>query len=235
MDKGTVANYISFLIIVFGFAFSNDMILNIGLFAFSGAITNSLAIHMLFEKVPLLYGSGVIENRFESFKISIHNLIIDEFFSKENIDKFFTNELKQNNKIDLQPLLEQTDFTPAFESLKNTVMESSFGNMLGMFGGVSALEPLKEPFINKMKLSVIDISNSKSFQKILQKSLTTNSLNDELFAKINDIVIARLDQLTPKLVKNIISKLIKKHLGWLVVWGAIFGGLIGLVASFFYI
>jgi len=40
----------------------------IGVFAFSGAITNSLAIHMLFEKVPFLYGSGVIEVNFHSLK-----------------------------------------------------------------------------------------------------------------------------------------------------------------------
>ncbi|HHD78328.1 MAG TPA: DUF445 domain-containing protein, partial [Epsilonproteobacteria bacterium] len=27
--------------------------------------------------------------------------------------------------------------------------------------------------------------------------------------------------------------LIKEHLGWLVVWGGVFGGLIGLFSSFF--
>jgi len=29
-------------------------------------------------------------------------------------------------------------------------------------------------------------------------------------------------------VKNIIQRMIKEHLGWLVVWGGVFGGLIGL-------
>ena len=52
-----------------------------GLFALSGGLTNWLAIHMLFEKVPLLYGSGVIPNRFEDFKNGIKNLIMNEFFS----------------------------------------------------------------------------------------------------------------------------------------------------------
>ena len=52
-----------------------------GIFAFSGSITNWIAIHMLFEKVPFLYGSGVILDRFEDIKIGIRNLIIEELFS----------------------------------------------------------------------------------------------------------------------------------------------------------
>ena len=33
---------------------------------------------MLFEKIPFLYGSGVILDRFEDIKIGIRNLIIEE-------------------------------------------------------------------------------------------------------------------------------------------------------------
>ena len=39
-------------------------------FALSGGITNWIAIHMLFEKIPF-YGSGVIPKRFEEFKTGI--------------------------------------------------------------------------------------------------------------------------------------------------------------------
>jgi len=34
------------------------------------------------------------------------------------------------------------------------------------------------------------------------------------------------------MVKKIIENMIQKHLGWLVVWGGVFGGLIGLITSF---
>jgi Na+/H+ antiporter NhaD/arsenite permease-like protein len=34
------------------------------------------------------------------------------------------------------------------------------------------------------------------------------------------------------MVKDIIQQMIKKHLGWLVVWGGVFGGLIGLIAAY---
>ncbi len=232
MNKALVANLIAFLLIVIGIFLSNDIILTIGLFSFSGAITNSIAIHMLFEKVPFLYGSGVIEDRFEQFKLSIHSLIMTEFFTKESLDKFFQDEMS-GGKINFEPLLEKTDFAPAFESLKSAVMESSFGGMLGMFGGVQALEPLAEPFALKMKSAMNEIVHTETFQATLQETLGNGDLSDDVFDKINTLVTARLDELTPKMVKEIIQELIKEHLGWLVVWGAVFGGLIGFVGTFF--
>ena len=71
-----------------------DLLKNIGFFALSGAITNWLAIHMLFEKIPLLYGSGVISNRFEEFKSSIRDLMMQQFFTLENVEQFIEKEEK---------------------------------------------------------------------------------------------------------------------------------------------
>ena len=33
------------------------------------------------------------------------------------------------------------------------------------------------------------------------------------------------------MVKQIVQDMIRHHLGWLVVWGGVFGGLIGLITS----
>ena len=200
-----------------------------GLFALSGALTNQLAIHMLFERVPFLYGSGVIPNRFESFKASIKSLMMKQFFTKEQLQNFFAKEEK---KIDLTPIIEKTDFSPAYDALTKTVMESSFGGMLGMFGGESALEGLKEPFTNKLKSAVIKITTSESFDKTLQEHLQDSSLSDDLIISVENIIDERLNELTPQIVKEIVQELIKKHLSWLVVWGGVFGGLIGLISSF---
>ena len=49
--------------------------------------------------------------------------------------------------------------------------------------------------------------------------------------KVQGIVAARLNELTPQLVKEIVQDMIRAHLGWLVVWGGVFGGLIGLITS----
>ena len=65
----STTNLVAVLIIIacYLYPMDPDLIKSIGFFALSGAITNWLAIHMLFEKVPILYGSGVIPNRFDEF------------------------------------------------------------------------------------------------------------------------------------------------------------------------
>ena len=230
LNKSFLTNIIAISLIFLSFVESefSSLLLLAGLFALSGAITNQLAIHMLFEKVPFLYGSGVIPNRFEAFKSAIKNLMMNEFFTREQLETFFANEEK---KINLEPIIEETDFAPAFNALSKTVMESSFGGMLGMFGGESALDALREPFSLKMKTAVISIVNSDDFNTTLQNHMQSSSLNDDMLDSIENVIDARLNELTPVMVKEIVQKLIKEHLDWLVVWGGVFGGLIGLVSS----
>lgn len=232
MSKSLITNEIALLVVVIGFMLGSEIILMTGLFALSGALTNHLAIHMLFEKVPFLYGSGVVESRFEEFKASIHNLIMEQFFTQENLDKFFKSEFGDDKHFDFTKLINGTDFSIAFESLKSAVMESSFGGMLGMFGGEKALEPLKDPFEEKMKNSITQIVHTEAFQKSLQDTLSSGDITEDLTSKIDAVVKQRLDELDPGMVKEIVQKMIKEHLGWLVVWGGVFGGLIGFVSSF---
>lgn len=234
MNKSYIANFLAFVITLVGYFLNNELLLMIGLFALSGALTNAIAIHMLFEKVPFLYGSGVVENRFTQFKEGISSLMMNEFFTKENLQRFFEEEVTSNKShFNLTPILEKTDFTPTFEALKTAIIESPFGGMLGMFGGVAALEPLKEPFINKLQKSIVQISKNESFQQALHESLGNSNVSDDIYKKVSSIVDKRLEELTPKMVKEIIQKMIKEHLGWLVVWGAVFGGLIGVVSILF--
>ncbi len=200
-----------------------------GLFAFSGAVTNQLAIHMLFERVPGLYGSGIIERNFKTFKGSIHRMIMEQFFTKEKLDRFFQSE---EQKIDLSPLVESADFTPAFDALKQSVMESKFGAMVQMVGGEDALEPLRDSFSRKLKSAVSSIVGSHAFASQLAHHLQHSSLSEDLIESIEILVSKRLDELSPAMVKSLIQDLIREHLGWLVVWGGVFGGLIGLISSF---
>ena len=236
MNKSLLSNLIALLIVLVGYLLKYDILLTIGLFALSGSLTNYIAIHMLFEKVPFFYGSGVIENRFEEFKTTIQALIMNQFFNKANLTKFLENEInsKDKNIIDLSILIGKTNLKPAFDSLIDAVMESSFGSMLNMFGGPSALNELEKPFISKLTVAIGKIVNSDTFQINLKKSINSGNVTDEMHEKLERIVKTRLDELSPKIVKNIIEEMIRNHLGWLVVWGAFFGGLIGLASSFIY-
>ncbi len=201
-----------------------------GLFAFSGAVTNQVAIYMLFNKVPLLYGSGVIEKNFESFKGSIKNMIMTQFFNQEQLSSFFQNE---EQKIDLAPLVESADFSPAFIALKQSVMESKLGDALNFFGGEKALDSLQEPFAKKLKSAVVGIVSSDTFKAQINHHLEHSTLNDDLRDSVEKLITDRLNDLTPKMVNDLVHELIHTHLGWLVVWGGVFGGLIGLISSFF--
>ena len=231
MNKSLLTNLIALALLAGGYVYANQMVYYAGLFAFSGAITNWLAIHMLFEKVPGLYGSGVIPARFEEFKLAIKQLMMEQFFTKQNIDKFLSQEMSSSKTLNLEPVIAKVDFNPTFDSLVEVIAASSFGGMLAMFGGTDALQPLKQPFVEKMQQSMVDISQSDAVKLALKEQLEAPAMMDEIKTNIENIIDQRLNELTPSLVKEMIQKMIKEHLGWLVVWGGIFGGLIGIISS----
>jgi uncharacterized membrane protein YheB (UPF0754 family) len=224
MNMSSLTNLIALLITVVGYFMPGpfaSMVFDTGLFALSGAITNWVAIHMLFEKVPYLYGSGVIPSRFEEFKGGIKQLIVSEFFTRAHIERFF----QSNSANAAESLTSRIDFERVFEHLIEAIVESPMGNMLKMVGGRAALEPLKEPIIDKLKGVVTELANSPS------PSGEGADFTSALIAQVEKIIDARLAELTPQMVKTIIEDMIRKHLGWLVVWGGVFGGLIGVAAN----
>jgi len=231
LNKSIITNLIALTLTIAGILLDNHILYTVGLFALSGAITNWLAVHMLFEKIPGLYGSGVIPARFEEFKLAIRHLMMEQFFTQENIERFLTSGSEESTHIDLTPVIEKVDLAPAFDNLVTVIEASSFGGMLAMFGGTEALQPLKEPFIEKMKASISEITQSENFNELLKEELKQGSMVDGMQEKVSDIIEQRLNELTPKLVKEIVQEMIAKHLGWLVVWGGVFGGIIGLIAA----
>lgn len=232
MNKSLLTNLIALALLAGGYQSDNQIALYAGLFAFSGAITNWLAIHMLFEKVPGLYGSGVIPARFEEFKSAIKTLMMEQFFTQENIDKFLSKEMTGGKSLNLEPVIEKIDFNPTFDSLVDVIANSQFGGMLAMFGGTEALQPMKQPFVDKMKDAIIDMSQSDTIKDALKEQFESPAMMDEIRTNVENIIDKRLNELTPKLVKEMVQKMIKEHLGWLVVWGGIFGGMIGVISSF---
>lgn len=223
MNKSFITNLVSFLILSLGYfipEYKNILVMT-GSFALSGAITNWIAVYMLFEKVPFLYGSGVITQNFDSLRIEIKRLIMEEFFSLENIESFFEDPSRMPNKEDI---IKNVNFDQVFANLLETIEESSIGAMLQMVGGIEALDPLKEPFIEKLKNIIEKIYTDIKSNKKLE-------ISESLLSQIENIVDNRLEEITPEKVKQIMYNMIHKHLGWLVVWGGLFGGLIGMLIS----
>lgn len=230
-SKSLITNLFALAILLFGYVLANQVLIMVGLFALSGALTNWLAIHMLFEKVPGLVGSGVIPSRFDEFKLAIKNLMLEQFFNQENIDRFLSDSVK-DQRFDLEPVIQKVDLSGSYNRLVEVIMNSSFGGMLSMFGGADALTPLKEPFIENMKSSLVELVQQDSFHELLKDEVEQPDVIEEIQQKVAVIIDSRLDELTPQLVKEMVQQMIHQHLGWLVVWGGVFGGLIGFISAF---
>lgn len=222
MNKSLVTNLVAGFVVIIGIVVPSpsDVVFMTGLFALSGGLTNWLAVHMLFEKIPFLYGSGVVPTRFEEFKAGIKVLIVQEFFSREHVERFLSKaDANFSDRV-----LSRIDFDDVFEKLVDAIEESSLGKMLGMIGGRSGLLPLKEPIIKKLHLAVEDVVESLG-----KTDSGAHSAADELVLQIESIIDNRLAELTPEKVKKIVEEMIRRHLGWLVVWGGVFGGVIGFL------
>lgn len=233
LNKSVLTNLTAIAIICSSYLFLDysDLLMNAGLFALSGAVTNWLAIHMLFEKVPGLYGSGIIPNRFEEFKSGIQDLIMGQFFSKENIDRFFSDTKDHHITFDLTPILEDLDYEQIYEKMIAAILETQLAPLLQMMGGEKALEPMKPKFISKIKEALISFSEDPAVNTVISNKIKSTLSSDRMMNQVENIVTNRLNELTPKMVKEIIQEMIREHLGWLVVWGGVFGGAIGGIST----
>ena len=224
MNKSILTNIVALLITLIGIInpFENSLLLMIGLFSLSGGITNWIAIHMLFEKVPFVYGSGIIPKNFLIFKQAIKDLVIKEFFSRNNVE-VFTSKISEEAIISIS---KNINYNNIFEGLTESIESSQLGGMLSMVGGKKALEPLRKPIIIKLETL---------FKSIIEDEKHSNfgdEIVDNVYVRIEKLIDDRLNELSPQDVKKIIQNLIDKHLGWLVIWGGVFGGFIGIISFF---
>ncbi len=198
------------------------------LFALSGALTNWLAIYMLFERIPGLYGSGIVTLRFDQFKESIRALIMENFFTKENFVKVTQNTLPHA----IQPglVLDKIDFDKVFHGFVAVIKNSSFGGMFTLFGGEKVIEPMRDPFRKEFERQASEILRNIDVAAILQKETDFETFRSKIAAMVD----ATVNELTPQRVKQIVEEMMRSHLGWLVVWGGVFGALIGFVSAVFF-
>jgi uncharacterized membrane protein YheB (UPF0754 family) len=227
VDKSLLTNVVSVLLCGVGLllpGFAGELVLTTGLYAVSGAVTNWMAIYMLFEKVPGFYGSGVIPARFSEFRAGIRTMMMEQFFNADNVGKVMA--AATDGKALADTLLPRVDFNRAFDGLTDIILQSSFGTALSMFGGARALQPLREPFVGRMQEFLRSVAEDREVLAEIAGHGT-----DALLLRVEGIVDQRLQQMTPELVKQIMQQMIERHLGWLVVWGGVVGALMGLAVA----
>lgn len=233
LNKNLITNLIAAAVCAAGYIspYYGKHIRTVGFFALSGGLTNWLAVIMLFEKIPFIYGSGVIPNHFKEFKTGIKHLIMDNFFTDENITRGFES-LKDElmSEIDMTNAVEGIDYDKIFDAFKAEILGSTAGGLLGAFGGAALIERYRASFREKVKSYILEeVSQPGFLDNII--SFDPSKLGSIVTDKIESIILDRLEELTPQMVKEIIQEMIRQHLGWLVVWGGLFGGVIGLIMS----
>lgn len=236
MNKSLISNGIAALLVLAGLLVTGPLkvfVLNAGLFALSGGVTNWLAVHMLFERVPGLYGSGVVQLRFAELKQGIRDLIMEQFFHTADLEAWFheIGESSERVQHSLNRVVDELDLDQAFESLVEVIMASSFASMLNMVGGRGALDKLREPFVERMRGFIQSRLREPDFQRQLNEAMRAAMNEEAIRERLERLIDRRLDEMTPPMVKDIMQRMIREHLGWLVVWGCAFGGLIGVIVT----
>jgi uncharacterized membrane protein YheB (UPF0754 family) len=232
-EKGNVSNLISFLILGFGLigrlqeVAGSEWVLAVGLFGFAGGVTNWLAVKMLFDKVPLLYGSGVIPNRFREIRQTVKDTIMRHFFDEEYLTRFLGERVDAMTSSEglgekIKELLESEQVDGIIDAQLEKLMNSPQGMMVKMVGA-QAIKPLVVQFVSGVGAEAAPL---------LVAALAKPGVEvGELREQIDALLTAKLVELTPERVKEMMEEVIREHLGWLIVWGNIFGGGIGLTAK----
>lgn len=123
---GDAANLATFLIMVLGIllqvftgkSLATQLILAFGLFGFAGGITNWLAVKMLFDRIPFLWGSGVIPRRFKEIREAIKEQVMEMFFDKEFLSHYLGPRSRELMKsIDLPGILRKMANSPDFDEM----------------------------------------------------------------------------------------------------------------------
>lgn len=239
LGMGDVANICTFLVMLTGILlkyyvnnYLSRFILAFGLFGFAGGITNWLAVKMLFDRIPILVGSGVIPRQFKEIRRAIKDAVLQMFFDKDFLEKYIGPRSQELLKsLDLAGVLKDTmndpDFDQLFVAKLTDIANRPEGMMLQtlatMFGGVELMAPTLKPMLLSFGQEMVNALVEKFDPK---KVISVEKIRNEL-----DILMEeKLLQLTPQRVKEIMEDVIRNHLGWLVIWGNIFGGIIGIIS-----
>mmetsp|Transcript_14362 Transcript_14362/g.45286 ORF Transcript_14362/g.45286 Transcript_14362/m.45286 type:complete len:309 (+) Transcript_14362:73-999(+) len=240
-NKGDASNMVTFFVLCSGLVMRAFLgrenaaaaaVLAFGLFGFAGGVTNALAVTMLFDRIPLLVGSGVIPRRFKEILAALKTMILDTFFD----ERFLRTYVSQRSAdlvatIDLKSRLERVMHADGFdaaladklERLAATPDGQILATLAPMFGGFATMTVTVKP----MLLAVgIELLNSLTDNFDLLEYVDVASVRDEIDRALSQ----RMTTLTPSKVRRMMSRVIRDHLGWLVVWGNVFGGIIGLLS-----
>ena len=93
--------------------------------------------------------------------------------------------------------------------------------MAPLFGGVEGMAPMLKPFL---------ASFGEELLEVMVERVDLSAHVHIIISEVDRLLSEKLLLITPVMVKELLEEVIRVHLGWLVVWGNVFGGIIGLIS-----
>ena len=232
--QGALVNEFALLVMVVGIVLqkaggvdAGQWIFYFGFFGFAGGITNWIAIKMLFDEIPGVYGSGIIPKQFKQIRTTIKRMVMETFFEPKFLEKQLRERLRryangETAREAVGALLSTPEFDKAVDDKLASFGSGVTGTMLKMLG----LDPaIMKPYVKPFVEGVAEDCAPYLAQMLSEGNLPVLQLRDE----VDKLMEERLKELTADKVKALVEDILREHLGWLVVWGVIFGVLIGVV------
>ena len=197
----------------------------------AGGFTNWLAVTMLFTRIPFVVGSGVIPVRFVSIRETVKDVILDNFFDVAFLGEYLGKKLKEmGGSVDataqVNSLLAGDDFDRQLdERLEGLGQLPEFAPIIAMGMQPASLKPMIKPFVIELALDVSPVLKDKLTD--IDFIVNIEDVRGAIEAYLN----ARIQTLTAEKVTRLLSFVIRDHLDWLVVWGCVFGSIIGVLSE----
>lgn len=244
-DKGNITLFVTLLAIGIGscvlFTVGREnkiarhigrYLLSIGLFAFAGGITNWIAIKMLFHKIPFVYGSGVLRRRYKVIRQAMKQMILATFFQPEFLTSYIPQKIREAAaKGDIEHRIHvfltsgtgQRIIDEKIDGLSTTpegqLVQSANIN-------IETFKPLIKPVIISF---LADLGPSVLEHMIEPQNGALNL--DKLRGQLDSYMTERMLEVSPEMIQNIMYTVVLQYFGWLVVWGCLFGSVMGAVCE----
>ena len=242
-SPGSVSNYLTFGVLVISMILYTVVgkvqpipyVLSFGLFGFAGGFTNWLAVKMLFDKIPFLYGSGVIPRQFKEIRETVKSTIMATFFDEQYLGTYLNDRSKGLlDKIDLEGRIKKIVDDPSTEELMAQKLQEMAATPQGAF---LAMVPVMMPGMTMrsiaamMKPALAGFATEMATKMKGSFDITEFVSVDNVRDEIDELMTEKLKELTPPIVKKLMEDVIRDHLGWLIIWGNVFGGLLGIISQ----
>ncbi|CAH1262968.1 Hypp2604 [Branchiostoma lanceolatum] len=174
---------------------------------------------------------SVIPNRYREIRAKVKEVIMEMFFDEEFLEKYLSHKLMEvANNVDMKAKVGEIVHSKTVDRLIDEKL-SSLGTtpegqlILKMGVDPKSLKPMIKPFLQGFGEDLAPMIKETLSDPM--QVIDVSKLRKEMEKYMN----SRMETLTEQRVTSLLEAVIRPHLGWIIVWGCVFGGLIGIITQ----